>query len=82
MLTGRQQERYSRHLLLDGFDQERLLAARVEVRGSGRAARWAARYLEACGVEVGAGGLAIEVPGDDALTGARAALEAVLRIAT
>ncbi len=50
MLTPGQQERYARHLLLDGFDQERLLAAGVRVRGSGAAALWAARYLAASGV--------------------------------
>jgi molybdopterin/thiamine biosynthesis adenylyltransferase len=52
-LTERQQERYARHLLLDGLGgegQERLLAAHVRVRGRGRAARWAARYLAASGI--------------------------------
>jgi hypothetical protein len=52
-LTERQQERYARHLLLDGLGgegQERLLAARVRVHGGGRAARWAARYLAVSGV--------------------------------
>jgi hypothetical protein len=52
-LTDAQQERYARHLLLDelgGEGQERLLSACVRVRGIGRAARWAARYLAASGV--------------------------------
>lgn len=52
-LTGAQQERYARHLLLDdlgGEGQERLLAASVRIRGTGRTARWAARYLAASGV--------------------------------
>ena len=52
-LTDAQQERYSRHLLLDelgGEGQERLLSACVRVRGSSRASRWAARYLAASGV--------------------------------
>lgn len=54
-LTDAQQERYSRHLLLDelgGEGQERLLSSCVRVRGSGTAARWAARYLAASGVGV------------------------------
>lgn len=53
MLSPDQQERYARHLLLDGFGgegQERLLAASVRIRGAGLAARWAARYLAASGV--------------------------------
>src|SRR5205823_14735499 len=52
-LTEAQQERYARHLLLDGMGgegQERLLAACVRLRGTGRAARWAARYLAASGI--------------------------------
>jgi len=52
-LTGAQQERYARHLLLDelgGEGQERLLSSCVRVRGTGRAARWAARYLAASGI--------------------------------
>jgi len=52
-LTDAQQERYSRHLLLDhlgGEGQERLLSACVRVRGTGRTVRWAARYLAASGV--------------------------------
>jgi hypothetical protein len=49
-LTEEQQERYSRHLLLDGFDQEKLLQASVAVRGTGSAAHWAARYLASSGV--------------------------------
>ena len=49
MLTPRQQERYSRHLLLDGFDQDRLRAASFHVLGRGREALWAARYLAASG---------------------------------
>ena len=50
MLSPEQQERYARHLLLDGFDQERLLSAAVRVQGTGAAALWAARYLAASGV--------------------------------
>ena len=52
-LTEAQQERYARHLLLDelgGEGQERLRSSCVRVRGTGRAARWAARYLAASGV--------------------------------
>ena len=52
-LTEAQQERYARHLLLDhlgGEGQERLLSSCVRVRGTGAAARWAARYLAASGV--------------------------------
>jgi molybdopterin/thiamine biosynthesis adenylyltransferase len=49
-LSAEQQEHYSRHLLLDGFDQERLSQASVAVRGKGQAARWAARYLASSGV--------------------------------
>jgi hypothetical protein len=49
MLTPEQQERYSRHLLLDGFDQDKVRAASFRVRGRGRAALWAARYLAASG---------------------------------
>jgi hypothetical protein len=52
-LTDAQQERYARHLLLDelgGEGQERLLSACVRLRGTGRAVRWAARYLAASGV--------------------------------
>jgi len=49
-LSAEQQERYARHLLLDGFDQEQLLAAAVRVRGTSKAALWAARYLAASGV--------------------------------
>ena len=58
-LTDAQQERYARHLLLDGFEgagQERLLSSRVRVRGSNRAARACAVYLAASGV----GGLAVD----------------------
>jgi hypothetical protein len=53
LLSPAQQERYARHLLLDGFGgegQERLLVASVRVLGAGLAARWAARYLAASGV--------------------------------
>jgi hypothetical protein len=60
-LTPEQEERYARHLLLDGFGgegQERLLALSVRVRGTGVAARWAARYLAASGV----GRLAVDDP--------------------
>jgi hypothetical protein len=49
-LSAVQQERYARHLLLDGFDQEKVLEASVAVRGTGLAAHWAARYLAASGV--------------------------------
>jgi hypothetical protein len=49
-LSPEQQERYSRHLLLDGFDQEKVLQASVAVRGTGQAAHWAARYLASSGV--------------------------------
>jgi hypothetical protein len=61
-LSGAQQERYARHLLLDdlgGEGQERLLAACVRIRGAGRAARWAARYLAASGI----GTLILDDPG-------------------
>ncbi len=58
MLSPEQQEHYARHLLLDGFDQERLLAAKISVRGTDAAAHWAARYLAASGV----GGLSVDVP--------------------
>ena len=50
MLSAEQQERYARHLLLDGFDQEKLLAAAVHVLGTHAAAHWAARYLAASGI--------------------------------
>jgi hypothetical protein len=49
MLTAEQQEQYSRHLLLDGFDQDKVRRARFHVRGRGPAALWAARYLAASG---------------------------------
>src|SRR5712671_1004681 len=52
-LSEAQQERYARHLLLDelgGEGQERLLSSCVRIRGTGRAVRWAARYLAASGV--------------------------------
>ena len=49
-LSVAEQERYSRHLLLDGFDQEKVKDACVAVRGKGAAAHWAARYLAASGV--------------------------------
>jgi len=61
LLTEAQQERYARHLLLDelgGEGQERLLSSCVRVRGTGRAARWAARYLAASGI----GALVLEDP--------------------
>jgi hypothetical protein len=60
-LTDAQQERYARHLLLDGLGgegQERLVSACVRVRGLGRAVRWAARYLAASGI----GTLVLEDP--------------------
>jgi hypothetical protein len=49
-LSPGQQERYSRHLLLDDFDQEKVLRASVAVSGIDQAAHWAARYLAASGV--------------------------------
>ena len=52
-LTERQQERYARHLLLEGWGgegQERLLASSVRVQGEGPAALWAVRYLAASGL--------------------------------
>ncbi|HZR10025.1 MAG TPA: hypothetical protein VFA79_15690 [Myxococcales bacterium] len=49
MLTAVQQERFSRHLLLDGFDQDKVGQASFHVRGRGGAALWAARYLAASG---------------------------------
>jgi len=54
-LTEAQQERYARHLLLDGLGgegQERLLSSCVRIHGTGRAARWAARYLAASGIGI------------------------------
>jgi hypothetical protein len=57
-LSAEQQERYARHLLLDGFDQEKVLAASIRVRGIGSAALWAARYLAASGI----GGLSVDDP--------------------
>ena len=83
MLTDEEQERYSRHLLLDGWQgegQERLLAMTVEVRGSGRAAEWARLYLVASGARIGAGGLVVEAEGDDPAAGAFLALETVTAI--
>jgi hypothetical protein len=50
VLSAAQQERYSRHLLLDGFDQERALRLSISVKGRGQGARWAARYLVASGI--------------------------------
>jgi hypothetical protein len=49
MLTPEQQERFARHLLLDDFDQDKLLEASFHVCGTGPAALWAARYLAASG---------------------------------
>lgn len=49
-LSPAQQERYSRHLLLDSFDQEKVLQASVTVQGTDTAAHWAACYLAASGV--------------------------------
>ena len=49
MLTAVQQERYSRHLLLDGFDQDKVRRASFRLCGRGEAALWAARYLAASG---------------------------------
>ena len=62
LLDAAQQDRYARHLILDGFGgegQERLLAAAVQVRGQGPAALWCARYLASSGV----GRLCVEVRG-------------------
>jgi len=62
-LSDAQQERYARHLLLDGIEgegQERLLASSVRVRGTGRAARACALYLAAAGV----GALAVDGEAD------------------
>jgi hypothetical protein len=59
LLSDAQQERYARHLLLDGIGgegQERLLRARVRVHGTGPAARACAFYLAASGI----GALAVE----------------------
>jgi hypothetical protein len=70
-LTDGQQERYARHLLLEGIGgdgQERLLSSRVQVRGTGFAARACASYLAASGVgallvdPVLAGGLCVLSP--------------------
>jgi hypothetical protein len=58
MLTADQQERYARHLLLDGFDQDKLRAASFRIRGTGAAALWAARYLAASGC----GGVVVDEP--------------------
>jgi hypothetical protein len=49
MLTAVQQERFSRHLLLDGFDQDKVRQASFRLHGRGEAALWAARYLAASG---------------------------------
>ncbi len=116
LLDAAQQERYARHLILDGFGgegQERLLAAAVQVRGQGSAASWCARYLASSGVgrlrvdvaswadELRALGpwltvAAQEIPGihflevepvegagpvESAMSGARAAVEVVVKIA-
>ena len=83
-LSPQEQERYSRHLLLEGLGgagQERLCAARVRVLGGGQAAAWAARYLGAAGVRLVESGedSTLEVTGG-ALEGAMAALQLVVRI--
>ncbi len=84
-LTPEQQERYSRHLLLEGLGgegQERLCAARVRLIGEGPALRWARLYLEASGVQVGESDTSIIVEArGGAIDGAQAALAAVVRIA-
>jgi molybdopterin/thiamine biosynthesis adenylyltransferase len=52
-LTDGQQERYARHILLDGIGgdgQEKLLSSRVRVRGTGSAAQACASYLAASGI--------------------------------
>ena len=75
-LTDAQQERYARHLLLDGIGgdgQERLLSSRVRVRGTGGAARACALYLAAAGV----GALALE---EDVLGAELCALSPDLRL--
>ena len=74
-LTDGQQERYARHLLLDGIGgdgQERLLASRVRVRGTGGSARACASYLAASGI----GALLV----DDALARELCALSPDLRL--
>ena len=67
-LSVGQQERYARHLLLEGWGgegQERLLASAVRVVGTGPAALWAARYLASSGV----GTLVVEGPIAEACSG-------------
>jgi hypothetical protein len=59
MLTAEQQELYSRHLLLDGFDQDQVRQASFHVAGRGAAALWAARYL----VASGCGRVVVDEPG-------------------
>ena len=83
MLTDEQQEHFSRHLLLDGWEgegQEKLCATRLHVVGDGLAAKWARRYLLASGVQLDAGGAELRVDGDDPAEGARRALETVCAI--
>jgi len=65
MLTAEQQARYSRHLLLDGFDQDKVGAASFHVQGRGRAALWAARYLAAAA----AGSSSMSRPGTTSCAG-------------
>ena len=53
MLTEEQRERYSRQLILEGFDerlQQRLLEARVLIVGAGGIGSSALLYLAASGV--------------------------------
>lgn len=79
--------RYGRQVLLaevGAAGQERLLAARVLVRGKGRAAEEARTYLRAAGVRVevdpAPDAAVLEVPGDSRLAGAWEALRAAVAL--